>query len=1184
MKSFWNIYIRIIALGLIIVLGGCTKDSIEEIDTRKQEYIGFYGGMSVSTRSYEGRGASSQLSYMEQEWELTETSQLPQTKGRPVDILTGLNVGMFVHPYKNGGIQTAVMQNHEFEFINNEDMKSISDLVLWETVSGTDSLHVYGYAPIISASSTNISTTTSNGVTTISYTVPSDVANQTDIIATDIKKVASDYNQNIPLTFRHILTGVRFKTGFDCQVLSLKVVNVFGKGDFTVGHSWGNHGQPATTFTIPIPSGGKNVEADTYISDDENILMMIPQEIPDSAYVEMRYINENGDEGIIKASLKGLKWEQGVLVSYTLHEQKAENYVYFDLNAGNVTITPTSYAGAVFVNGEATTLSKSWNADENPNYHYYIYQSTDSNKASTGYATSLTDVCRLPYYDPVTINGEFWSEYISNNSNVEAIIEAWDTAANINAEKSNSPQQVNNANGAVRKVGRSSTGNYINVSGDATNKFNCEITIDNIYSRYQLHGATRTSGGLTFTPKTDYSSLTVNMIGDNRFGNIHYYSGKNSKGDLLMNNKLILQGSGSVTVACVDFYKGKSNQSSSAEYNADNVTGYFSNYWCSAIGGDDGSHGNSIGITIKSGTIFAGTTQAENCTAIGGGGNDRGYVDIEGGSVTAVATTTGTAIGGGIGFMSRGGIGYVKIKGGSVFAYNHANEWEIPSAAIGSAGSWQAGGGSGTIEISGGYVYAQTALGTAIGGGSSKTLEGGSATVTISGNSYVIAKSISAIDKYNNELYPAGSGIGGGTGGVGQVTVSNSKIPAYGGSAKIIIKDNPTIRTGSIGGGKTNNPAGKIGHAEIDISGGDISAQFVMAGGADANKKTTFTMTGGTISNSDVRNNEFYHVIPYGGAVYMEDGTFTMTAGKIRNCFAEVGGAVYIKKDESAVKTPEFLMSGGTIEDCTAISHGGAVHLEGGNVTLSGGTIQENLAQNGNGGGIHIAEGNFEMSGNAQVVYNSALSNNLSYGSGGGIYITSPSSDVLVDIIAGTISNNTCSKNGGGICVEMSSSDDAPSAIVNIGPDGSSNITDPNISSNKAVLFGGGLYAIGKNAMITINGGRIMGNRITNYLPNSDVTNEGGTVLLKEGNVTHVVVTFDVNTTDPTAKVEGASTAQQKIVSATNSFLVAPTPQRDLYNFVGWNTRPDGKGFTYVDGQLMNISEPVTLYAQWQAQ
>ncbi len=144
----------------------------------------------------------------------------------------------------------------------------------------------------------------------------------------------------------------------------------------------------------------------------------------------------------------------------------------------------------------------------------------------------------------------------------------------------------------------------------------------------------------------------------------------------------------------------------------------------------------------------------------------------------------------------------------------------------------------------------------------------------------------------------------------------------------------------------------------------------------------------------------------------------------------------------------------------------------------------------------------------------------------------------------------------------------------------SSNLTDEELLKSLA----DGLSRIGKKAMITINGGRIMGNRITNYLPNSDVTNEGGTVLLKEGDVTHVVVTFDVNTSDPTAKVEGASTAQQKIVSATNSFLVAPTPQRDLYNFVGWNTRPDGKGFTYVDGQLMNISEPVTLYAQWQAQ
>lgn len=1179
MKSM-NIYRQIIiSLGILLVSSSCVKDQLPEIGTHSKEYIGFSAALTATTRTAgTGRSETAHLSIVEQEWPLVSVdSDAQQTRGSVISSLDGLDVGVYAHPYKGNALQESVMTNHHFGFVNSEQMESVDDPVSWKSVSETDSLRVYGYAPYMSGSQ-YFTTTTTNGRTTISYTVPEEATDQYDIIATDVKSVPSSYGQNIPLTFQHILTGVRFKAGFDCTITSLKVVGVIGSGNYTIGSDvWSVPNGSVTTFDAPIPVGGKSCSEGDYITGDDEIMMMIPQQIPDDAYVELTY-----DGGkTIQAPLIGLRWEQGALVTYTIYAERELEYVYFDLNAGNVTITPTSYAGYVFVGGEPTLVEKEWTSDKigENQYHYYIYQSNNANKLTTGYQSKLSDPCRLPSYDPVKVGTQFWRDYITNNSVVESVIEAWDTKENIDADALDADVS-RSSDGAVRKVGRCSTPFFVNVSGNSERDvLVCDITLDNIYSRYQLHGATRTSGGLTFTPNQDYSKLIVNLIGDNRVGNVHYYSGRDKSGDLLYNNELILQGSGSLTAACVDFHVSMSAQSSGENYNADNVMGYFANYWCSAIGGDDGSAGNSIGIVIKGGTIFAGTTQAENCTAIGGGGNDRGYVTIEGGAVTAVATTTGTAIGGGIGFNSQGGIGNVKIRGGNVFAYNHANEWEIPSAAIGSAGSWASAGGSGEVEITGGYVYAQTALGTAIGGGSSKTRQGGSAKVTISGNSYVIAKSIPAIDKYTGDEYPAGSGIGGGTGGVSNATTKDTP-PAYGGAAEIIISGNPTIRTGTIGGGKTNNPEGKIGHATIDISGGDISAQFVMAGGAGDGMITTFNMSGGTISNSDVINKEYYHIKNNGAAVYMEDGVFTMTAGTIRNCVANMGGAVYIKKSENALLDPEFVMQGGSIEDCRSSSHGGAVYLEGGSVVLSGGVIHGNLASNGNGGGIYIAKGDFTMSGDAQVSYNSALHRDSeSTGNGGGIYVTSPNGEVNVTVESGTINNNTCDYDGGGICVDMSASsgDDAPKAIVRIGKENSG----PSITNNKATMYGGGLYAIGENAEVTIDGGTIKNNRVTNYVTNEDVANEHGTVVLNGGDVTHVVVTFDVNTTDPTASVNPGS---QNIVTSTNSFLVAPTPNRALYRFIGWNSRADGKGVTYKTGDLMNISEDMTLYAQWRAQ
>ena len=339
-------------------------------------------------------------------------------------------------------------------------------------------------------------------------------------------------------------------------------------------------------------------------------------------------------------------------------------------------------------------------------------------------------------------------------------------------------------------------------------------------------------------------------------------------------------------------------------------------------------------------------------------------------------------------------------------------------------------------------------------------------------------------------------------------------------------------------------------------------------------------MAGGVISNSDVNNKEFFHVISRGGAVYMEDGTFEMTAGTISNCKAQEGGAVYIAQSANAITKPLVKISGGSIENCESDGNGGAIFLKLGEVIMTGGTIKNNLARNGNGGGIYIEAGDFMMSGSAEVSNNSALHRSQAIsntGNGGGIYVTSSTGSVNVTVNSGKVQYNSCDQKGGGICVDMSESDASAAAIIKIG----NGTTGPDIINNKAVLYGGGLYAEGVNAEITIDGGSIKNNRTANYVPNEDVANEKGTVILEDGDVTHVEVIFDLNTTDPTATV---TPSVQKIVTATNSFLVAPTPTRSMYNFVGWNSRKDGMGTTYTTGSPMNLKENLTLYAQWQSQ
>ena len=102
-----------------------------------------------------------------------------------------------------------------------------------------------------------------------------------------------------------------------------------------------------------------------------------------------------------------------------------------------------------------------------------------------------------------------------------------------------------------------------------------------------------------------------------------------------------------------------------------------------------------------------------------------------------------------------------------------------------------------------------------------------------------------------------------------------------------------------------------------------------------------------------------------------------------------------------------------------------------------------------------------------------------------------------------------------------------------------------------------------------------MGNTTSAYVSNENVANEGGMVTLNDGDVTHNVVRFHKN--------DGSDTFDtQNIVTATNSILVTPNYTQTGYILTGWNTRPDGRGTSYVNGQTMKISTDIELYAQWE--
>ena len=946
------------------------------------------------------------------------------------------------------------------------------------------------------------------GTPKITYTIPSDLNKQVDLVTASME-VGGDFKSSIPLNFKHVLTALEFKIPFaTASIESIVIDGVYNKGTYTFDQGWTIDQNSKGTFTITDPT---------------STVMMIPQTVPAGATITLNY--DGGEK--IKTSLENIEWNGGKRITYTLHKTETKTYIYFDLAAGNVTINSSTYSGSKYVNGTKTTVT----GTHLPENEYYVYQTSSTNRPASG----------PPTYKPVTVNGIIWSNYIINNKVVEDVIEKWE------------------ANFAA--TGREKTKNYISVTSKDNKDIVCSITIDNIYSTFQNgSNSSNFDAGIIFSPldsESAASSLNLHLVGDNRLGRIQYANRYPQN-----TNQLIFDGEGSLTAADADGIKN--TKQDVAGY------GYTSNWWKSVIGSNDTDtkvNGyaleNSYGIVINGGNIYAGSTKAENCSAIGGGGNGEATITINGGIITAVATTTGATIGGGMAINAEGGGGDVIINGGNIYAYNFENPYKIPSAAIGGGGSKAKIGNFGNVTITGGNIYAYSVGGTAIGGGSSETAGGGDAEVTITGGNVI------AISTKGKNM-PAGAGIGGGTGGT--YTGSN------GGKATIRISGDPIIRTGSIGGGKTNSSSGHIGSADILISGGDIQAQFVMAAGAA--EKPKFEMSGDAlIRNSSTTDNEYPHIEEFGGAIYLEDGTFLMEGGTIRNCSAQKGGAICIKGSTDT----KFEMTGGSILECTSQTDGGALYMEGGQVILSGGTISKNVASQGNGGAISILGGDFSMpeTGTATISQNAAFIRNNTGGDGGGIYVTSTSTthDVKVEILSGRITNNSSDRRGGGLCVDMTSNQKI-NANVTVGADGSTSKTNPLITANTALIQGGGLYVKGATANITINGGKILENTTTGYVANPDVANELGMVTLNGGDVTHVTITFDGN--GGNLKGNQAVTATyQDIVTATKSMITRPEFERLGYTFLEWNTRPDGKGTTPPVDNIMNTSSNITYYAIW---
>lgn len=917
-----------------------------------------------------------------------------------------------------------------------------------------------------------------NSIPSITYTVPDDPTEQVDLIAGYSGIIDGDYGMQdgstgtVPVTFHHVLSAVQFKVEFtrSIRVEALTLSGVYKKGTGYIDDQGNQVVTPikdvdndevedemdgdlySHTFTF---NGSGNGYTEFPLSDDkaggtltegDQTLMMVPQTLPATAYVTLTYkVSENG----------GASWSNTKTLSCPLQgnlwkpgyryiytiKEEETNYIYFDLAAGDITINGNTYKGFVYKNTASTAEIATITGSHSASNKYYVYQSVP--QGTTGFDSSRG-------------YNKGWT------GDVDATGVKTDAGSTIDL-----PDYPT----VMSPDGTMTWADYI--TGDsAAYRISCEW--ENVANTAKRVGsANKISVGTASTIILDDIWGTNETIGstDSRCYNFSSATTIILKGD----NKLPRVYTGSTSpLTFTSYYGDASSKGSLTVLKKGGMP--WTNRGNTAIGG----YNTTTRLNFNGGTIYAANptefwdddtineNEKKNNGVIGGSNNFEGDVTITGGRVTAVGHCTSATIGGGGGSESMGNNGHVTISGSAkVYAYQFGTFSSkitqyggsvqdvgvaLPATAIGGGSSWRNDANNGYVTISGNaYVFAYSVGGVAIGGGSSYACKGGNGEVTISENATVVAMSVSGTiygrrAGHLSVNVSAGTSIGGGNGGdwtFRRTDIGDSNTNSYGGDAVITI-NNGNVETGSMGGGKagTNYDNVKKGFAKVYVYNGNVQGQAIMAKGGS--EDCVFQMQGGKMTLSD---DSFEFVEPNGGAVWMDSGNCTITGGTISGFKALNGGAVYMEGGT-------FTMTGGTIENCRAQydsgsgtgGNGGAIYINDdtgtATVNISGSAQIKNNYADLNGGGIYLQGGNVSVAGGS-VSGNKALATGSDdKGNGGGIYLLKGNFTQS----GGSVSGNNANRNGGGIWVSS--------------PDGDINVTisGGSITGNSSERYGAGLY------------------------------------------------------------------------------------------------------------------------------
>lgn len=167
-------------------------------------------------------------------------------------------------------------------------------------------LTFYAWAP----ADAGITSPSSPESTTLEYTVPTTVTDQKDVVVATTEEIAGNANTTQPLAFRHICTAVKFKVGDQMQAGTIKKITISGvhnSGAYDMASDSWQLGSNTTAFSIEQDIEMTGNESGSMITDGENTFMMLPQELPAGAKVEIIFHDSQaGTDRTFSASIGGM--------------------------------------------------------------------------------------------------------------------------------------------------------------------------------------------------------------------------------------------------------------------------------------------------------------------------------------------------------------------------------------------------------------------------------------------------------------------------------------------------------------------------------------------------------------------------------------------------------------------------------------------------------------------------------------------------------------------------------------------------------------------------------------------------------------------------------------------------------------------------------------------------------------